>query len=98
VRDDAALDAYVLPVATAARDPAVRDAIAWHDQGALIWASQSLGLERRVLTSTMWNLCVDRAGIAAELLAWDDGLVDRLRRALPEVRLLHWNGLPVPWR
>ncbi len=96
-RDDAALDAYSFPVAAAARDPAVRDAIAWHDQGALIWAIQSLGLEHRVLTSTMWNLSVERAGIDADTLAWDDGLVERLRTALPEVRLLHWNGLPVPW-
>ena len=97
-RDDAALDAYVYPVAAAARNVAVRDAIAWHDQGALIWAIQSLGLEHRVLKSTMWNLSVDRAGVAADVLAWDDGLIDRLRDALPEVRLLHWNGLPVPWQ
>jgi hypothetical protein len=96
-RDDAALDAYVLPVAAAARDRAVRDAIAWHDQGALIWAIQSLGLERRVLSSPLWNLCVEHAGLDAQTLAWDDGLVERLRAALPEVRLLHWNGHPVPW-
>jgi hypothetical protein len=96
-RDDAALDAYVRPVAAAARDRSVRDAIAWHDQGALIWAIQSLGLEDRVLKSPLWNLSVEHAGVDEASLAWDDGLVERLRAMLPEVRLLHWNGLPVPW-
>jgi hypothetical protein len=96
-RDDDALAAYVFPVAAAARDRAVMDAIAWHDQGALIWAIQSLGLEHRVLASALWNLCVDRAGVAPEILHWDDGLLERARAALPNVRVLHWNGRPAPW-
>jgi hypothetical protein len=96
-RDDAVLDAYILPVATAACDRAVRDAISWHDQGALIWAIQSLGLEDRVLQTARWNLCVDHARVSQETLRWDDGLVERLRVALPEVSLLHWNGRKTPW-
>lgn len=96
-RDDDALDAYVLPVAAAARDRSVRDAISWHDQGALIWAIQSLGLEHRVLQSSMWNLCVDNARVSDGTLAWNDGLVERLRAALPEVGILHWNGRKAPW-
>ncbi|MBV9670089.1 MAG: hypothetical protein JOZ43_03955 [Acidobacteriales bacterium] len=96
-RDDAVLDAYVHPVAAAARDRSVRDAISWHDQGALIWAIQSLGLEDRVLPTPMWNLCVDHAAVSAETLAWDDDLVERLRKALPEVKILHWNGRKNPW-
>ena len=96
-RDDAVLDAYIRPVAAAVRDPAVLDAIAWHDQGALIWAIQSTGLEHRVLGSPLWNLCVSNAQIAPEVLRWDDGLLGRARSALPEVRLLHWNGHPAPW-
>jgi hypothetical protein len=96
-RDDAALEAYIVPVAAAARDESVRDAIAWHDQGALIWAIQSLGLEHRVLKTPMWNLCVDHASVPAATLAWDDGLIDRLRAALPDVKLLHWNGRKAPW-
>jgi hypothetical protein len=95
-RDDAALDAFVRPVAAAARDRSVRDAIAWHDQGALIWAIQALGLEHRV-SSSLWNTPVGHAGLPPELLAWDDGLLDRLRAALPEVKILHWNGRPMPW-
>ena len=96
-RDDAALEAYVLPVAAAARDRTVRDAISWQDQGALIWAIQSLGLEDRVLPTTMWNLCVRHAAVPAETLRWNDGLLERLRAALPEVRILHWNGRQAPW-
>ncbi len=71
-RDDAALEAYVAPIAAAARDASVREAIAWHDQGALIWAIQSLGLEHRVLASPMWNLSIGRAGVDGALLAWDE--------------------------
>ena len=96
-RDAAVLDAYIHPVAAAARDPDVMDAIAWHDQGALIWAIQSLGLEERVLPSSDWNLCVDHIKLDPEALRWDAGLCGRLRAALPEVRLLHWNGTPAPW-
>lgn len=96
-RDDAALEAYSRPVAAAARDRSVRDAISWHDQGALIWAIQSLGLEDRVLPTPMWNLCVGKAPVSEETLAWDDGLLARLRASLPEVRILHWNGRKSPW-
>lgn len=96
-RDEAALEAYVRPIAAAARDPAIMDAIAWHDQGALIWAIQSVGLEHRVLDSPLWNLCVDHVDLPAEIMAWDAGLCARLRAALPEVRLLHWNGRRTPW-
>jgi hypothetical protein len=96
-RDEAALEAYIRPVAAAARDPQVMDAIAWHDQGALIWAVQSLGLEDRVLDSPLWNLCVDHVRVPDAVMTWDDGLCERLRAALPDVRLLHWNGRPAPW-
>jgi hypothetical protein len=96
-RDDEALAAYIAPVAAAARDQSVREAIAWHDQGALIWAIQALGLESRVLKSPLWNLCIANARIPADALIWDEGLVERLRAALPEVRILHWNGHRSPW-
>ncbi len=96
-RDAAVLEAYIHPVAAAARDPEVMDAIAWHDQGALIWAIQSLGLEGRVLPAPNWNLCIDHVRLPPEVMHWDAGLCDRLRTALPEVRLLHWNGARAPW-
>jgi hypothetical protein len=96
-RDDAALEAYIRPVAAAALDPAVMSAISWHDQGALIWAIQSLGLQQRVAALPLWNLCVDHVHLAAEIMAWDANLCERLRGALPDVRLLHWNGRKAPW-
>jgi len=96
-RDDAVLDAYVRPVAAAAHDPDVMSAIAWHDQGALIWAIQSTGLEHRVLSSPVWNFCVSNAHVSHELMRWDDGLLERARAALPDVRILHWNAHPLPW-
>jgi len=96
-RDDEALEAYLRPVAAAARDQEIMDAISWHDQGALIWAIQSLGLEGRVLPSSFWNHCVANVRLPPDVMHWDDGLCDRLRAALPEVRLLHWNGSRAPW-
>jgi hypothetical protein len=96
-RDDAALAAYIAPVVAAARDRAIRDAVSWHDQGALMWAIQSLGLEHRVLRSALWNLSVKHVTVPEAMLVWDDMVVTRLRAALPEVRILHWNGHPVPW-
>jgi hypothetical protein len=91
-RDDDALAAYIHPIAAAAVDRNVMEAISWHDQGALIWAIQSLGLEDRVLASPLWNLCVDHVRVSENVLRWDEGFCDRLRAALPDVRLLHWNG------
>ena len=96
-RDEAVLGAYIRPVEAAARTRTVRDAIAWWDQGALIWAIQSLGLEHRVLSSPIWNLPVGQADLSPEALIWNDGLLARLQAALPEVRIVHWNGRPAPW-
>lgn len=96
-RDHAALEAYIRPVQAAAQNPDVMDAISWHDQGALIWAIQALGLEHRVMASPTWNLCVEHVDLPASTMRWDDGLCARLRDALPEVGIVHWNGRPAPW-
>jgi hypothetical protein len=96
-RDDAALEAYIRPVAAAARNAEIMNAISWHDQGALIWAIQSLGLEHRVLPADLWNLCVDHVRLSGEAMKWDADLCLRLRSALPDARLVHWNGRRAPW-
>jgi hypothetical protein len=96
-RDEAVLADYIGPVEAATRDRRVMDAISWHDQGALIWAIQNQGLEDRVLESPLWNLCIDKVRLPVETLAWNDGICQRLRDALPDVRLLHWNGRKAPW-
>lgn len=96
-RDREALEAYMLPVRRACDDPEVRDAISWHDQGALIWAIQSRGLEGRVLESRNWNLCACHTPARNKRYAWGREALEALRRDAPEANLLHWNGLPVPW-
>jgi hypothetical protein len=96
-RDAQAIDAYLFPVRRAVEDPAVRSAISWHDQGALIWAIQACGLEHRVAGSSKWNLCVDNTDIAAKPVAWDHEFLDAVRRRVPEANILHWNGRPPPW-
>ncbi|MGZ4416251.1 MAG: hypothetical protein ACXVRZ_18060 [Gaiellaceae bacterium] len=97
-RDDYVLSAYTRPVSEAAERPEVREAISWHDQGALIWAIQALGLEQSVQPTWRWNLAVDNASLADDALRWDDDLVPRLREHLPGVGILHWNGRRPAWQ
>ncbi len=96
-RDAAVLDAYLYPVKMAAEDERVRKAISWHDQGALIWAIQSCGLERCVAPTTNWNRCVDNTSVAEQPIAWDDEFLSNARAQVPDVRILHWNGRQPPW-
>ncbi len=96
-RDAAAIEAYIEPVARAINDPDARQAISWHDQGALIWAIQSCGLEDRVARSNKWNLCADHTEIAERPILWDDGFLEAVRAAVPYANILHWNGRRPPW-
>jgi len=96
-RDSAAIDAYLFPVQRAAVDENVREAISWHDQGALIWAIQYLGLEHRVASNSTWNLCVDNTAIAHRPLPWDDDFLRAAREAVGDANILHWNGRAPAW-
>ena len=96
-RDAAAIDAYLLPVKRAIDDNRVRAAIAWHDQGALIWAIQFCGLEHRVVSTTSWNLCVDNTPIGHRCISWDDEFLDVVRHEVPGTHIVHWNGNEPPW-
>ena len=96
-RDGAAIKAYFYPVKRALEDLHVRSAISWHDQGALIWAIQSLGLEDRVAKSVVWNLCVDHTPIAAQPIPWNGIFLDLARATVPHANILHWNGRAPPW-
>lgn len=96
-RDAAAVEAYIFPVERATIDTRVRDAIAWHNQGALIWAIQSRGLEHRVATTADWNLCVRHTAIANHPIAWDDKFIDTARAMVANANIVHWNGHPAPW-
>lgn len=96
-RDREALAAYMEPIRRACRDPRVRDAISWWDQGALLWAIQKTGLEDRVVASWKWNLCVKHTRARGRTYEWGEGVIDVLRGDVPEANLLHWNGYAVPW-
>jgi hypothetical protein len=96
-RDASVLDAYTFPVMRATEDAAVRDAISWHDQGALIWAIQACGLEHRVAATSEWNLCVDNTPLADRPIPWDHGFLNTARALVPHANILHWNGRSPPW-
>jgi len=97
-RDRGILELYMHPVRMACADPRVRDAISWHDQGALLWAIQKAGLEHRVFDSWEWNLCVRHTRAFERRYVWDRSLFGELRRDVPEAKILHWNGVAFPWR
>jgi hypothetical protein len=97
VRDSAILDAYIYPVARACEDERVRNAISWHNQGALIWAIQKCGMEHRVVDTVNWNLCVVHTSLFARPIAWTDRFLADVKKAVPDANVLHWNGTNVPW-
>jgi hypothetical protein len=96
-RDAAAIDAYLLPVERAIDDKRIRDAITWHDQGALIWAIQHCGLEHCVASTPSWNLCVDNTPIAHRSIPWAEDFLGTVRREVPAAHVVHWNGNEPPW-
>jgi hypothetical protein len=86
------------PIRVARTDLAVRDAISWHDQGALIWAIQNTANEHRMLQDIRWNLCVRHSpAVLRKSYVWGKSVIDELRADEPSANLLHWNGYPVPW-
>ena len=97
LRDSAVLDAYMFPILRACDDQRISEAISWHDQGALIWAVQKMGLQHRVLDSNIWNLCVRHTPLIQRPIAWGEFFLAHVREAVPSANLLHWNGTQVPW-
>lgn len=96
-RDAAVLQSYMYPIRRAFQDLAIKAAISWHDQGALIWAVQRHGLDDRVVTSMAWNRCVLHTPAYQQPFPWDSAGLDQLRELIVDVNLLHWNGVAVPW-
>lgn len=97
VRDRHALDSYMYPIRVARNDLAVRNAISWHDQGALIWAIQNTGNEHRVLPEIGWNLCIRHSKAATKKYDWNAEVIAKLQEDEPNACILHWNGARVPW-
>ena len=97
VRDRALLHGYMHPVLEAMERPEVKEAIAWWDQGCLIWALQKAGMEHRVFETNAWNLCVKLTPVMGRHYQWHEGLMEELRALVPDANIIHWNGVPVPW-
>lgn len=96
-RDKKVLADYMLPILSACDNIEIREAISWHDQGALIWAIQKNALEHRVETETRWNLCVKNSAAGAKTYNWGPDVLSKLRHDEPDACILHWNGHRVPW-
>jgi hypothetical protein len=103
-RDAHLLEAYQFPIRQLfLRGALPRDAVRWHDQGALIWALQQAGHDDRLLRPRRFNLCVRHSALVAERIdpAADDAALEawigNARRLETKAALVHWNGHPVPW-
>jgi hypothetical protein len=103
-RDAHLLEAYQFPIRQIfLRGALPRDAVRWHDQGALIWALQQAGHDDRLLRPRRWNLCVAHTALKdlrldpqaedSALQAW----IEQLRSLEKEAAVVHWNGCPLPW-
>jgi hypothetical protein len=97
VRDEPVLRAYMYPIRRAFENSEIKRAISWHDQGALIWAVQRYGLEHRTTNSKDWNCCVVHTPAFQRSFSWDQEGLEEIRGLVPDVNLLHWNGVAVPW-
>lgn len=103
-RDAHLLEAYQFPIRQVfLRGALPREAVRWHDQGALIWALQQAGYDDRLLRPRRFNLCVQHSALRGQRIAADAD-DDTLRAWIAEARELerdaatvHWNGHPVPW-
>lgn len=96
-RDQHILEAYCYPIIQACHNLAIREAISWHDQGALIWAIQKTGQEHRVLNNYSFNLCVKHTPLLSNPLEWSPDVAERIRQIVTDANIVHWNGHRVPW-
>lgn len=96
-RDQDLLAAYIHPVFQACNNPLVREAISWHDQGALIWAIQQCGMEHRVLETPAWNLCIRHSAVVKKQPPWGEAFLQTIREIESDANVLHWNGAKMPW-
>ncbi|MEM7356646.1 MAG: hypothetical protein AAF657_37870, partial [Acidobacteriota bacterium] len=98
VRDQDLLADYCDAVRNALARRDVRDAIAWHDQGCLIWALVNQGSKDFVLETTAWNQSVAGTPLRDWSFEWSADALEYARNRVPDAAILHWNGLPMPWR
>jgi len=97
MRDRHILEAYCYPIIRACHDISIRDAISWHDQGALIWAIQKTAQEFRVLDNCTYNLCVKHTPLLSSPWVWSRNIAQQFRLMVADANIIHWNGHQVPW-
>lgn len=96
-RDRSILDYYMEVVYLAFSDNKIKQAISWHDQGALIWAVLKSNSGKYVLKDNTWNCCAKHTQAYQKQYVWNETVIDLLREDIPEVNIVHWNGCVVPW-
>lgn len=96
-RDKKILNDYAMVVTEAFENENIKNAISWHDQGALIWAILNNSAESKVEKSWKWNLCVKHTAAKEIKFTWSKETLKRIQQIVPEANILHWNGQPVPW-
>lgn len=96
-RDKDILQDYKNVVQQAFQSEDIKNAISWHDQGALIWAILNNGVDKNVEKNTTWNQCVKHTAIGNFKFTWSSEMLEEIQKLEPSVNILHWNGQTVPW-
>ena len=93
-RDRALLDAWLYAVEWAIQNEGHRHLMRWYDQGALLWAIAKTGLEAHVKSDQTWNYPAKPVpGFLRDAVRDRQSLLESIRDAHPEARVVHWFGL-----
>ncbi len=93
-RDRELIDAWLYVVQWAVEHPELRHLIRWYDQGALLWAILRTENESHIRTCRNWNYPANPNGqLLARAVENKISLLDAIRAAHPDARIVHWFGL-----
>ncbi len=91
-RDADIIDAWCGFVERCFAEPDLKPLVAWYDQGALIWAVQSIGRADAVLRESTWNCLADRTTRGGRRKYHADRLREEIAAAHPGAAIVHWAG------
>lgn len=97
IRDKHILADYAKVVEQAFENEKIKNAISWHDQGALIWTILNNNLEDNVENNWIWNQCVKHTAAKNMKFTWSSEKLAEIQKIVPDANILHWNGQSVPW-
>jgi hypothetical protein len=93
-RDRALLSAWLYAVDWAIRNEGHRHLMRWYDQGALLWAISKTRAEAHVRSEQTWNYPAKPVpGFLRHAVRDRRSLLESIRDAHPEARVVHWFGL-----